>query len=106
MELSSYARRRMVAILELQTGSMEDGRAIVAEALTDSDFASDALRTIASLVQAAVRDNSEAHDALLGQRVREAVEGYALRCLERRGIYADTAGLPDYSDYPLTRREG
>lgn len=70
-------RRRLAAALDLRTGSLCDGRALVAEALTDCDAANATLRSIASHVRTAVLGDSEAVDREIGRIVREAVIRYA-----------------------------
>ena len=70
-------RRRLAAALDLRTGSLSDGRALVAEALTDCEAANATLRSIASHVRTAVLGDSEAVDREIGRIVREAVIRYA-----------------------------
>lgn len=70
-------RRRLAAALDLRTGSLCDGRALVAEALTDCDAANATLRSIASHIRTAVLGDSEMGDREIGRIVREAVIRYA-----------------------------
>ncbi len=70
-------RRRLAAALDLRTGSLCDGRSLVAEALTDCEAANATLRSIASHVRTAVLGDSEAVDREIGRIVREAVIRYA-----------------------------
>lgn len=70
-------RRRIAAALDLKTSSMSDGRALVAEALTDCDAANATLLSLASHIRAAVLGDSAGADGEIGRIVREAVVGYA-----------------------------
>jgi len=72
-----HERRRIAAALDLRTGSLCDGRALVAEALTDCEAANATLRSIASHVRTAVLGDSETVDREIGRIVREAVVRYA-----------------------------
>ena len=76
-EAQDRERRRLAAALDLRTGSLCDGRALVAEALTDCEAANATLRSIASHVRTAVLGDSEAVDREIGRIVREAVIRYA-----------------------------
>lgn len=76
-EVEDRERHRLAAALDLRTGSLCDGRSLVAEALTDCEAANATLRSIASHVRTAVLGNSEAVDREIGRIVREAVIRYA-----------------------------
>lgn len=75
-------RRRIAAALDLKSGSLADGRALVAEALTDCDDANSTLHSLAGQIRAAVLGDSAARDSEIGRIVREAVVGYARESLE------------------------
>ena len=70
-------RRRIAAALALKSSPMSDGRALVAEALTDCDAANATLQSLASHLRTAVLGDSERADGEIGRIVREAVVGYA-----------------------------
>lgn len=74
-------RRRIAAALDLKTGPFSDGRALVAEALTDCDTADKTLSRLASQIRAAVLGGGEKADPEIGRIVREAVLCYARAAL-------------------------
>ena len=74
-------RHRLAAALDLRIGSLADGRALVAEALTDCHEANTTLGHLASRIRAAVLHDSAACDSEIGRIVREAVVGYARESL-------------------------